>query len=1222
MSVCRKNFFFLFAALFLCLLALPHSVRAVSGNDRNQGVRAGVFNFEGYHSKDDAGRLEGYGIDLLNLLSQYSHLNFIPEGFEKSWQDMQDMLRDGKIDIVSSARRTPVREKDFVFSLPVGRNHTMLAKKMHNTWLAAGDYSTYNGIKIGAVRGSSQNAHLENFARNKGFTYTLVEYDSPAKMTEALQNGDVDAILSSNLRKPVNEILLDIINSDNFYIIARKEDQALIDEINYAIEQLNLNEGDWQNDLYYRHYGPEKSDTLEFTEREEDYIANVTNGNTSITVIGRDNMVPYSYVEDGKLKGILLDYFDKAMQVANLPYKAVAPQNTEEYKKLADNMGVTVVLDRLEPSQPEENSVEYGLATEPYLVTGLARVTRVDFNKPVESLALPRTPRLDFPASLLQGRELKYYPTSEDAMEAVQQGEADAAYVLPYAAQMYINRQPGSDLFYTMLQNGGANFRLFLSSQADHELITILKKAMKQLPAGILNQLAANYVSVNAEDMSLYQYLHANPETMLAVALCIMLVATLMTIMWLRGKWNRQLLATTEHANQELEGQLAIVEALSRDYSNVLAIDAEKGNTNFVKIADNGAAGKTDNGVEEIIYSKILENYVRQKVHPEDRQYVAKALSLDNVRTQLEQKEEYTGTYRVQIKGKVHHFQFTFVKPRGSDQVSDNLILVGFRNIDDVIKREQEQKKALAAALAKSRYASAAKTAFLNNMSHDIRTPMNAIIGFTTLATSNVDKPAMVKRYLGKIMTSGNHLLSLINDVLDMSRIESGKVKIEEQEVRLPDILHDLRTIALADVRAKQLDFQIDILNVVNETIFCDRLRLNQILLNILSNAMKYTHPGGKVEVRVIQTGLPVDGRATYEFHVRDSGIGMSREFLKHVFEPFEREQTTTVSGIQGTGLGLAITKNIVDMMGGTIEVESEQGKGSEFTAIFQFRVLEDEAAKNELTQYVGKRALVVDDDVNTCTSLGKMLSELGLRPDWTTLGKEALVRTEFANEQKDGYDVYLIDWVMADMNGIELVRRLRKTVPASVPIIILTAYDWTDVEEEGKEAGVTAFCSKPLFLSELKTILSGIGQQISKEIQSPPDVEQFVGKHILLAEDNEMNQEIAQMILEDAGFTVDIVENGQLALDTITEKSAGTYDLILMDVQMPIMNGYDATKAIRGLDDPLKSAIPIVAMTANAFDEDREEAINSGMNGYIPKPIDMKTLFETLARILESQQE
>ena len=1201
-------------ALSCCLalcLALPAPAAPADSAARDAAddarVRAGVFNFEGYHSKDEEGNLDGYGMDLLRLLSQYSHLNFVFLGYDNSWHEMQEMLKNGDIDIVSTARRTPERESIFAFSLPVGRNHTVLTRKMQNTRLRAGDYSTYDGMRIGVVAGSSQNRHLPDFARDKGFTYTPVEYESPAELSHALQKGDVDAILSSNLRKPDNETLLDIIKSDNFYIIARKENQKIIDEINDAIEQMNLNEGDWQNRLYYRHYGPEPPARPEFSPGEQEYMDAVKRGDKAITVTARPDNAPYSYVEEGKLKGVLPEYFARVMQVAGLPYTLVAPGGGE-----AD-----VVLDRLEPDAADEDAPSPGFASEPYLVTGLARVTRSDHAGPVRKLALPAGTPLDVPPSFVEGVEIQTYPSPQEAMTAVQRGKADAAYVLPLTAQMFVNRDPGGGLIYSMMNDGGASFRMYVPASVDHELSTILKKAVRGVPAGTLNQIGSSHISYNAGEMSLSHYLHANPEIMSVGAAVIMLAASLFILLVLRGRWNRRLLTATEHANHELAGQLAIVEALSRDYSNVLAINADKGTTGIIKISGFGPGNEPEAPGEERPYAKILGAYIDQKVHPEDRDYIADALSLPAIRRHLAEKEEYSGTYRIVENGETQYFQFTLVRPHENASRDYDLILAGFRNIDDMIRREQEQKKALAEALEKSRYASAAKTAFLNNMSHDIRTPMNAIIGFTALASSNVNNVPMVQRYLGKIMTSGNHLLSLINDVLDMSRIESGKVKIEEQEVSLPAILHDLRTIVQADVRSKQLDFQIDTLNVVNETIFCDRLRLNQVLLNILSNAMKYTHPGGTVSVRVIQVTPAEDGRATFEFRVRDSGIGMSQEFLKHVFEPFEREQTTTVSGIQGTGLGLAITKNIVDMMGGSIEVESETGKGSEFAVTFTFRVVEEDEAEKLLPQYEGTRALVVDDDINTCTSLAKMLSEMGLRPDWTTLGKEALVRTQFAREQNEAYGAYFIDWIMADMNGIELTRRLRRTVPPEVPIIILTAYDWTDIEEEGREAGVTAFCSKPIFLSNLRSILLSPVTQEEKQEEQPETPESFAGKRLLLAEDNEMNQEIAQMILENAGFELDIVENGQLAVEKMREMPAGTYDLILMDVQMPVMDGYAATRAIRDLEDPLRSGVPIIAMTANAFDEDREEAINSGMNGYVAKPIDIKKLMETLDEFL-----
>ncbi len=542
-------------------------------------------------------------------------------------------------------------------------------------------------------------------------------------------------------------------------------------------------------------------------------------------------------------------------------------------------------------------------------------------------------------------------------------------------------------------------------------------------------------------------------------------------------------------------------------------------------------------------------------------------------------------------------------------------------DIDDEKKLEERlerQKIDLEDALAAAQHANRAKTTFLNNMSHDIRTPMNAIIGFTSLAAAHMDNQEQVQDYLGKIATSSNHLLSLINDVLDMSRIESGKVKIEEKETSLPEIMHDLKTIVQADITSRQLEFYIDTADVVNEHVMCDRLRLNQVLLNLLSNAMKFTKPGGIVGVRILQKGTAFEGYASYEFQVKDTGIGMSQEFLEHVFEPFERERTSTVSGIQGTGLGMAITKNIVDMMDGTITVTSEIGKGTTFTVALKFRTCSGPVRQEIIPQLQGLRALVADDDFNTCSSVTKMLSTIGMRPDWTTSGKEAVLRAQLADEQDDEYAAYIIDWLMPDMNGIEVVRRIRSIVGEEKTIIILTAYDWSDIEEEAREAGVTAFCSKPIFLSELRKILESPFTASDEEKNVPEDNACFEGKKILLVEDNELNQEITVEILQEAGFVVDVADDGTVAVEKMQHAKPGQFDLILMDIQMPILNGYEATKQIRAFDDPDLAGIPILAMTANAFEEDRQEALEAGMNGHVAKPIDVPKLLELLREILK----
>ena len=531
----------------------------------------------------------------------------------------------------------------------------------------------------------------------------------------------------------------------------------------------------------------------------------------------------------------------------------------------------------------------------------------------------------------------------------------------------------------------------------------------------------------------------------------------------------------------------------------------------------------------------------------------------------------------------------------------------------------QELNAKLQVAVEKAESANRAKSTFLSNMSHDIRTPMNAIIGFTTLALSNIDDTDRVKDYLGKTLASSNHLLSLINDVLDMSRIESGKIHLEEVEVNLSDVLHDLKTIVSGQIYAKQLELYMDAMDVTDEDVYCDKTRLNQILLNLLSNAIKFTPAGGTVSVRVRQLAGKVRGCGQYEFRIKDNGIGMSQEFAQKIFEPFERERTSTVSGIQGTGLGMAITKNIVDMMGGTIEVQTAQGKGTEFTVCVPMRAQTEQRPVEKITELEGLKALVVDDDFNTCDSVTKMLVKVGMRAEWTLSGKEAVLRARQSIEMSDVYHAYIIDWRLPDMNGIEVTRQIR-SLHDDTPIIILTAYDWSDIEVEAKAAGVTAFCSKPMFLSDLReTLMSALGQKQTDAAQEllPQKDADFKGRQILLVEDNELNREIAQEILQEYGFRVDPAENGAVAVEKVSTAAPGSYDLVLMDVQMPVMDGYTATRQIRALENPALAGVPILAMTANAFDEDRRRAMESGMNGFLSKPIVIGDLVQELHKIL-----
>ncbi len=678
----------------------------------------------------------------------------------------------------------------------------------------------------------------------------------------------------------------------------------------------------------------------------------------------------------------------------------------------------------------------------------------------------------------------------------------------------------------------------------------------------------------------------------------------------------RFLLDVTEQKLQEKKNQrrqMELVQALSRDFKLVCFVDAETG----ILIPIRTGRRELDSIFEnKISLRESMEQYIEDCVYEEDREMLRHAVSLDTLKEELGGKQAYSVNYRKYQDKQLVYYQLKAVSA-GTEDGSSGIVL-GFRSVDAEIRREMEQNTLLETALSQANRASKAKSVFLSNMSHDIRTPMNAIVGFTNLAITHIGQTELVAEYLKKIQTSGNHLLSLINDILDMSHIESGKIHLEEKLCSLPEILHGLRNILQADIHAKQLELHIDTVDVVDEAIYCDKLRLNQVLLNLLSNAVKYTGAGGHVSMRITEKTDAPDGYANYVFTIKDTGIGMSQEFVERIFEPFERERNSTISKIQGTGLGMAITKNIVDMMHGSISVTSEQDVGTEFTVSFTFRLHEEKKEPMILPELKDCKALVVDDDFNTCDSVSYMLGQLGMQAEWTLSGKEAVLRSHQAVMRNTNYSVYIVDWLLPDMNGVEVTRRIRKETGGNVPVIILTAYDWSDIEVEAKEAGVTAFCNKPLFLSELSACLQSVLQPGSQDTEA---AENELPLHhtgrILLAEDVEMNQELAVAILENAGFSVDVADNGQIALEKLKYSEPGYYRAILMDIQMPVMDGYEATRRIRKLENQALASIPIIAMTANAFTEDREEALKSGMNAHIPKPIDVQALFQTLDDIL-----
>ena len=687
-------------------------------------------------------------------------------------------------------------------------------------------------------------------------------------------------------------------------------------------------------------------------------------------------------------------------------------------------------------------------------------------------------------------------------------------------------------------------------------------------------------------------------------------------------RYQRFVLDCTDRKLQEEENerqQMELVQALSIDYKVVCFFDLETGIGKPLRVEEVSQQFK-ENFAGELSFEESMEFYIQKYVCEEDREMVRQAASREEIEKGLSEGKQYHVNFRTIRRGQPEYYQMKIV--RAGIRNGRGSIVLGIRSVDKEIRSEMEQRGLLKDALMQANRASKAKSVFLSNMSHDIRTPMNAIVGFTSLAMKHIDNRERMEEYLKKIMTSGNHLLSLINDVLDMSRIESGKIRLDEKACSLPEILHSICNIVQADVHAKQLELHIDTLDIRNEDIYCDKLRLNQVLLNLLGNAVKYTGAGGAINMRITEKAGAPDGFAQYEFSIKDNGVGMTPEFVERIFEPFSRAEDSRISKVEGAGLGMTIAQNIIKMMNGDICIDSQVGSGTQISVTVFLKQQSTKVA--DLERYAGLRVLVVDDDRYICEVVCGVLEEMKIVGKWTQRGRDAVRLVREAEDAGEGYFAVILDWRMPDMDGIETAKAIRREAGERIKVIMLSGYDWSEVESEVRDAGVDGFLSKPLLKSRLVYLLKKIAieDKMEEKAEGPGEGEDampsFHGKRILLTEDNELNREIAMEIIGSTGAIVECAEDGKQGVEKFLEKEEGYYDLIFMDIQMPVMNGHEATEAIRKLDRKDAARIPIIALTANAYTEDVIASRKAGMNEHMTKPLMIEKLMECMKRWLK----
>lgn len=672
-----------------------------------------------------------------------------------------------------------------------------------------------------------------------------------------------------------------------------------------------------------------------------------------------------------------------------------------------------------------------------------------------------------------------------------------------------------------------------------------------------------------------------------------------------------RVLLTSRSVNNFRKARI-IETAVQTEYDYVVYIEA--GTNSYVMYASNEESGTPVPPIASSNYEGEVAEFHRLYVPEEEQEDLTNRLKIVNVLSVLENSHEYVLFCKVMENG-----VYRDKKLRFSYFDRDKKILLLTRTDVMEVREENRQKQLLQDALQVAKSANEAKSDFLSRMSHDIRTPMNAIIGMTAIAGMNLEDSARVSDCLKKITISSKLLLSLINEVLDMSKIESGRILLTSEEFNLGDLLQSIVSMIQTSINQKHHNFQIHLHAIKHEKLVGDVQRIQQVLLNLLTNAIKYTPERGKITLDVKEIPTPNKEYGIFEVRVTDNGIGIKSEFMDRIFEPFERSEDAKIRNIQGTGLGMAISRNIAQMMNGDIQVESEYGKGSVFTFTMQVKLQEQDVFDADRLKDLP--VLVVDDDELSCESACHCIDEIGMKSEYVLSGEEAVETVKKAHNEIRDFFAVIVDMIMPGMDGLETATRIRQCVGRDIPIIILSAYDFQPYEAEARTLGIDGFISKPLMKSKLYYLMKTLVAKEEPKLETVKNerftLGDFSGKRILIVEDNELNREIASTLLGNTGAFIEEAENGKVALEKIRMSPAGYYDLVFMDIQMPVMNGYDSTLAIRALDRSDLSMLPVIAMSANAFSEDIQMSLDVGMNGHIAKPIDLQKLREVLEKWL-----
>ena len=1201
----------------LCLSGLVFFVlpAAAFADPVTETVRVGYYENEVFEEGAGENQVKtGYAYEYYRKISEYTGWKY--EYVYGGFSDLYQMLLDGEIDLLAGLAYR--EERADIIGYPddiMGSESYYLVSHVEDGDIRS-DPSAVEGKSIG-VLDSAMVSVLNEFLSDHDIQAEVVVFPEHKSLFHAFDTHEVDVLAaeSDGAYGRVNAVPLFAFGTSDYYLCVNKQRPDLLSKLNEAQRQLAAEEPNFLNSLATKYY-PVSVTARAFSEKEREWIQ----AHPALRVGYLENYLPYCDTDQqGQVTGLIRDYLKDLLGTLGVTNMTVTYTGYESYDKMIAAMN----SEEIDVAFPVGGGLYYSEENGIYQSHAVASSTtelvfRGEFNEDkVKNFAVNENNRMQYyyVRTYYPDAEITLYPSIEDCLAAVLSGKAGVTTLNGLRANDILRNSQYDGL--SLRQATSSDDRCFGVEIGKEGLLKLLNRGINILGSEYAQNISYRYTS------GLYEYGFTDMlrDHMALFGSVILAVSALVIFLLIRDRHRNKIrLEEKELLLQQKalkEQQDKMITALASDYRSVFYVDLDKDEA--ICYREDPRFGEAPALGSSVSFLREFTAFAYDHVAEQYRDGYLAFIQPENIRAALLKQQIISYRFLELQDGKETYtlLRMTGVRRPGDHQDHKvHVVGVGFSDIDEEMRHSMDQQQALSDALEIAEQANRAKTAFLSNMSHEIRTPMNAIIGLNNIALNDPDAPDRVKEYLVKIDASAKHLLGIINDILDMSRIESGRMIIKKEEFSFSKNLEQVNNMIGSQCRDKGLHYECRTIGKIDDYYVGDAMKLKQVLINILGNAVKFTPEGGTVSF-LIAEGRRYDGKAAVRFTIRDTGIGMSKEYIPHIFDAFSQEDSSSTSKYGSTGLGMPITKSLVELMNGSIEVESEKGVGTTFTVT----VTLEESDRKSVDFAHGDMnpqemsVLVIDDDRIALEHAQIILGQIGIHCETAESGWEGIDKVRVRHGRREDYDLILIDWRMPDIDGIETTRQIRSIVGHDTAIIILTSFNWDDIADEARDAGVDTFVPKPLFagsvMDEFREAFRRKNEALEKKTVD------LKGRRVLLAEDVAVNAEIIMMVLTIREIETDVAENGKIAVDLFSSHEPGYYDAILMDMRMPEMDGLEATKVIRSMDRPDAQTIPIIALTANAFDEDVQRSMQAGLNAHLSKPVEPEQLYETLESLI-----